>query len=170
MNFDYIKSFWGTSLCRISFEVLKDFNLPYQTKHFLEEIGLPQDTSILEGVLEVNFYFDAKKIIKRNHKGTDYCIIGDDLGSTFCISFNDGAVYSIDFNNESFDPFCFVNSSIWQFVHCIQVFSEFQKISKAGKSDEKKIVESMVFKFNDIDPQCLNSNLTWWSIVINQPY
>ena len=170
MNFDYITFFWKTSLRPIPLSALEGLKLSKDTKYFLSAIGLPEQVSqFLHHALEVNFYFD-EKIVKRTYNGIDYCIIGDDIGTNFCISCNDDSVYAIDFNNEIPDPFCFVNSSIWQFIYCLQIFSDFQKLAKEGTGDEKELVKSMILKFKEVDFKCLVNESTWWSVIINQPY
>lgn len=169
-KFEHIRSFWGKSLQRISPEVLRTIPLSPDTKFFLTEIGLPTETRIhLKHALEVNFYFSHEQISGKTYQGKQYCVIGDDLGTTFAISMHDNAIYSIDFNNELPDPYCFVNSSIWQFLECLQIFSEFQQAASGGE-DERQMVEKMRERFSATDPDCLTQPGTWWSIIINQPY
>lgn len=168
--FDHIQSFWTTSLRRISPEVLAPFFLSHDTISLLTEIGLPADTSkYLRHAVEVNFYFSEKQIAAKNYQGTRYCVIGDDFETSFAISPIDNSLYSIDFNEELRDPKSFVNTSIWQFLECLQIFSEFQQAALEGE-DERQLVEKMTEKFRAVDPNCLGQPTNWWSIVSNQPY
>lgn len=167
-NLEVIKAFWKGSLRRIPSSALHGVELSEGTKRFLTEVGLPQDaSSALNQALVVNFYFDQKAIIKKTFNGVDYCVIGDDSGTNFCISLHDDSVCAVDFNNVVPIPFCFVNSSIRQFIQCIQTFSKFQQLANGGKTD---LVKAMMAEFDAIDAKCLSEGSTWWSIVVNQPF
>ncbi len=166
MTLTDISSFWGTSLKRLEPDTLDRLSLADQTLKFLVNIGLPVNAGERLGrALEVNFYFDCNKIAQVTFAGATYGAIGDDGGSTFALSGEADTLYSIDFPNSSI---CLVNSSIWQFLQCLQTFAAYQHASR-NVTDQRALVQSMFAEFMAIDHCCVNKPDTWWSMIINEP-
>jgi hypothetical protein len=170
-DFSRIKLFWGEKLRRLPKELVDDLGLDANTSHYLRDIGLPYDLEDLTQAIEINFYFDRERIIKKEFRGVNYCIIGDDSGAQLGISLTDNHLYAVDFDNSlGIDPVCFVSSAIDKFIETIQLFIEFKNISQNGALEETELIELMKAGLKNIDEKCLENEKTWWWIIVNEPH
>jgi hypothetical protein len=169
-DFSKIKLFWGDKLQTLPSEFLDGFGLEDQTFYYLTTIGLPNNLENLNHAIEINFYFQKERIIKRELKGISYCIIGDDSGTQFGISLLDNQLYAVDFDKlfES-EPVCFVNSTIDKFIETIQLFIEFQKKSHDRDIPETELLKLMKVRMEAVDEKSIAHPKTWWSTIINDP-
>lgn len=169
-KFSKIELFWKGKLRTLPGDLIAGFDLNDNTFSFLTTIGLPDDLRDLNHALEINFYFEKDSIAKREFKGNSYCIVGDDTGTYFAISLSDNHLYALDLDNVTGrNPICFVNSTIDKFIEAIQLFIEFQRLSKDGQSNEADLIKSMVEKMKDMDEQAIANNDTWWGSIISEP-
>jgi hypothetical protein len=172
MTRDYskIKLFWGDRLQRLHEDIFDGFDLDANTLHYLTNIGLPKDLKSLNRAIEINFYFQKDRIIKKELGGVNYCIIGDDTGTQFAISIMDNKLYAIDFDNViGTDSVCFVNSTIDKFIETIQLFMEFQNKTQDEDVQEIELVKLMRTRMKDIDENSIDNQNTWWGTVVNDP-
>lgn len=159
--------FWKDLLSKVPAEALAGQDLDSTTFSFLTDVGLPKDNSCLDGALEVNFYIQTGKITRKRYGDTDYYVIGDDLGSSFCLA-SDGKLFSIDLKGSTKDEVFFVNSSIWQFLECINLFCTSQRMQDSVEYDRNVALKIDAFK--KTDPECLNNPVNWWSVIITDPF
>lgn len=164
------KEYWGERLQKISNECIDHFELDENTSEYLTTIGLPDHILELEHVLDIHFYFDTDRIVKKELNGISYIIIGDDSGVQFGICLADSHVYAVDFNaSVEIDRVCFINSDVSKFMKSIQCFVDFKLQSDARTQTESQLKELMISKFNDIDKMALASERTWWGQIIHDP-
>lgn len=169
-DFSKIKEFWGERLHQLSKDYLRHLGLNFGTNNFLTTVGLPIDLNYLSHSIEINFYSDEEKIVKKEFKGVNYIIIGNDTGTEIGISVNDNNVYALDFNNSlEMEPVCFINSSIDKFVESIRCFIEFKKRADNGEGAESQLVELMKERITSIDKEALVHEKTWWRQIIDDP-
>jgi hypothetical protein len=167
-DFSKIKLFWGDRLQRLPREFFDDIDLDTDTIYYLTNIGLPNDLRILNQAIEINFYFQKDRIIKREFNGIDYCIIGDDSGTLFGISLVDYKLYAVDFDSTiETNSVCFVNSTVHRFIETIQLFSEFQNKMHDKVAQETELIKLMMDRMKDIDVKSIENLNTWWGTLIN---
>jgi hypothetical protein len=170
-DFSRIKLFWGEKLRRLPKELVDSLGLDANTSYYLTDIGLPDDLGDLAQAIEINFYFDRERITKREFRGINYCVIGDDSGAQLGISLTDNQLYAVDFDNSlGIDPVCFVSSAIDRFVETIQLFIEFKNVSQNRAMPETQLIELMKTRMRDIDEKCLANEKNWWWIIVNEPH
>jgi hypothetical protein len=169
-DFSKIKLFWGDRLQKFPSDFFDGFGLDANTSYYLTNIGLPSDLKCLNQAIEINFYFNKHRIIKREFNGIMYCVLGDDSEAQFAISLMDNKLYAIAFDNANDSShMCFVNSSIDKFIETIQLFNEFQKKMADGFGHESELIELMKERMKDIDEKSIENENTWWGTVINDP-
>lgn len=143
--------------------------LSSDTCDFLTTVGLPTKLYELKHSIEISFYSDKERLIKKEFNGTNYVIIGNDLGTQLAISLDDNHVYSVDFDNVvPTNPICFVNSSVDKFVKSIRCFIAFKAKAENREQPEDQLIESMKEQIVNIDKKALYPG-TWWGQIIDDP-
>jgi SUKH-4 immunity protein len=90
----------------------------------------------------------------------DHMIIGDDDGTDLCVNLSDGAIYSIDRQQEL--PTRFMNSGIEQLAQFIELSETF-----SGTAVESEILSRQMREaLTKIDPKAFSDPENWWAIVL----
>ena len=168
LNFSETIEYWGDRLGKLPKDHIDHLGLDKDTSYFLTAVGLPNTLDEIGKAIEINFYFDRERIVRKEFKGVSYVVIGDDVGTKFGISLNDRGVYTLDFSDSmGIDPICFVNSNINRFVDSIQLFIDIKKMSEHNAATDNELTELLKAKIVSIDKEALADERTWWGQIIN---
>lgn len=136
----------------------KNYDLPYNTKKILCDIGLP-----VEPVTFIKFNIGEIENIVTDE---GYIIIGNDFGTNICIN-NRGEVVSVDPEKEY--PERFINKDLETFLRFIIIFILYR--DKIRNSDDDKIyhvIHEIEKEFSVFDVQALSNEENWWPLILEQ--
>lgn len=142
----------------ITNEKYRNYNLPYNTKKILCDIGLPDEP--------VNF-------IKFNMEDTEniitddgYIIIGNDFGTNICIN-SRGEIVSVDTENEY--PERFINKNLETFLRFIIIFISYRdKIINSDDDITYNVIHEIEKEFDVLDIKALSNEENWWPLILEQ--
>jgi hypothetical protein len=158
-----IKRFWGSSLTRISSELISGYSLSTTNYRILSEVGLPLVDDL------ITFYEDS--MIKEYCADNDrFLVIGDDYGTKIGIALNaetNNEVYSFDINEDL--PKRFINSDMAKFLQFIMWYSNFKPSIIGLEEDEVgPVIAGIKDDFNKVDFLALAGEENWWSVILEQ--
>lgn len=142
----------------ITNEKYRNYDLPYNTKKILCDIGLPYEP--------VNFLKFNIGEIENIITNDGYIIIGNDFGTNICIN-NRGEIISVDPQKEY--PERFINKNLETLVKFIIIFISYE--DKIINSDEDKIyyvIHEIEKEFAVVDAQALSNEENWWPLILEQ--
>ena len=159
------------NLVPVSEQAVSGFSLSKETKDFLVNIGLPNETDKkLKDLLLLTFYHSSPKIREIALQNNKYIIIGDQEEVLTAIDQATNEVYAVDETGETWSiQSKLINSSVQNLMHCLGVYlSHEDKLVNANDAEAKNIVNSIRQQFSSIDAKALADENSFWSTILEQ--
>lgn len=157
-----IKQFLGSDTVKVPLPLLKNSSLAQSDRDFLVTVGLPTR----EGLL-FPFFKRADQFSVWNSDGQRYLVMAEEREQKLCLDMEGGKIFLIDARNEL--PTRFVNSNIESLLEFIKDYEEAKgEFLEATEGKINNILTALHQRFSSKDPQALEDEESWWSVVLEQ--
>lgn len=157
-----IKQFMGDETVKVPLSLVQNTPLVQRDKDFLVQVGLPTR----EGLLFPFFKRDDQFSVWES-EGQRYLVLAEERGQKLCLHMTSAKIFLIDAPNEL--PTRFVNSNIESLLEFIKDYEE-EKEAALDAAEEVQNSSLVVLRerFINKDPQALEDEESWWSVVLEQ--
>lgn len=183
-----IGKFWGEALVKIPGKSLISWSFPEETLVFLENVGLPLNTSRID-YLNILFAFHPSNTQPLIYETRRYLTIGEVGSYALCIEERTGEVFMIAASNQQGLPKKFVNSNVSMLLKFLEIVLIHKPSMRelANKIDKRlediphedvltkrrqlrqvweELVGRVESEFRAIDEKALSQDESYWSLII----